>query len=192
MKLLVLVLPLVATFAFVSPTTALPAKVPEPGTLARVPASGLAVPRAPTPARTPLRGPPVHISLPSNTSENTPAHNYGGPTSNLPKFGQGPDTVLSRFRGADGRVHEFTIRDVNPGFGKEPGTTTNCENAAVAVDRSLSGRPTVAKPMASPDKTEKLTTFESRFSPDNHFRRIADGRDGIVQTLEDWGDGARG
>lgn len=45
---------------------------------------------------------------------------------------------------------KLTYKDVNPGFPKTPGTTTNCVNCAVATDATLGGSPASALRSARP------------------------------------------
>lgn len=71
-----------------------------------------------------------------------------------PQRGKVPEQVAKAQQGAERKIRTrvadadprtFTFLDVNPGY-PEPGRTENCANCAVALDRTLGGRPSVAGP----------------------------------------------
>jgi hypothetical protein len=104
-------------------------------------------------------------------------------------WGQGPAAQLARRIGSIGvrdvNGNRVRLREINPGYNRDPERRINCMHTAFALDRTLGGRPATA--MRGAGSWEEHAANGLSY---NSFR--ASSRERIENQLLRAGDGARG
>lgn len=88
-------------------------------------------------------------------------------------------------------ISESTLKSINPGYPNVRGTQTNCTQCAFALDDTLSGKHTQAKPSGFTTMQDIINKY-NRWSLNMSNHPTLPPKEAIIQEMQNYGPGARG